>query len=234
MNKILIFFTLCSLPFIAFSDIAETRSMVSIFAEGNPKVLKMFDETAALWNQYFIETKGAFDLNKLLHAVEFSAYKHLGQYRKDEAKTPYIIHPIGVSRSLFEEGNIRSINVLTAALLHDTLEDTPTSPEEIEQLFGSRVRMTIEELTNDPTLSTQENKQRQVDHAPELSLNAQLVKLADRLYNVRDLRSPPPNWDKQAVDRYIEWGEKLLNALQGTNSSLEKALRSEIDTLRAK
>ena len=113
--------------------------------------------------------------------------------------------------------------------MHDTLEDTDANCEEIERLFGSRVRETVEELTNDPSLSTLENKQRQVDHAPFLSLNGQLVKLADRLYNVRDLRNPPPSWDAAYVLQYVEWGQKLLNALRGTNEQLEKALQAEID-----
>ena len=123
---------------------------------------------------------------------------------------------------------MRSLNVLISALLHDTLEDTDATPEEIESLFGRRVRETVEELTNNPSMSGEENKQRQVDHAPSLSLNAQLVKLADRLYNIRDLRNPPPTWNREKVTAYLNWGYKLLRALRGTNAYLENALEEEI------
>lgn len=87
----------------------------------------------------------------------------------------------------------------------------------------------MKEVTNDPTLSGEENKQRQVDNAPEMSLDGQLVKLADRLYNVRDLNNPPPSWSKEKVDEYYDWGEKLLAALRGSNEDLELALQKLID-----
>jgi len=74
-----------------------------------------------------------------------------------------------VARSLWDEGKVRQINVLVAAILHDTLEDTETTAEELESLFGARVRYTVEEVTNDPKLSAEENKVLQVEHAPHLS-----------------------------------------------------------------
>lgn len=209
--------------------IQKSRVVVGENSSSNSNVLKMFDETISLWRQYYLQKNGDFDIQTLLAAVEFSAVKHKGQFRKDAAITPYIIHPIGVARSLWEEGKVRSVNVLVAALLHDTLEDTETTADEIEALFGPRVRYTIEELTNDPKLTSQENKQRQIDHAPFLSLNAQLVKLADRLYNIRDLRSLPPSIDREeTINRYLQWGQKLLHALRGTNEALETALQNEI------
>jgi (p)ppGpp synthase/HD superfamily hydrolase len=183
------------------------------------------------WLRYYNKHTGAFDIDTLLQATVFAAIKHEGQVRKDAESTPYIIHPIGVAYILWTEGNIRNVNVLTAALLHDTLEDTETTAEEIESLFGSRVRSTVEEVTNDPALSSEENKQRQVDHAPNMSMDAQLVKLADRLYNIRDLKNAA-GWDEEKILNYVGWGEKLLEALKGTNKSLEKALEKEIHKQR--
>lgn len=208
-------------PQIQMVQIEEARSVVARQASNNADVLKMYDAVVNLWS-------GHEDFDLLLQAIVFSAKKHEGQTRKDILLTPYIIHPMGVARILWEEGNVRSTNVLIAALLHDTLEDTDASAKEIESLFGKRVRKTVEELTNDPDLSTEKNKQRQIDHAPFLSLNAQLVKLADRLYNIRDLRNPPPNWTPEKVEGYLNWGKKLLKALHGTNASLEQALKQEI------
>lgn len=209
-------------------QITRCRLTLEQRASQNPQVMQMFDETVTLWHQHFIEQKGEFDLATLLKAVAFAAAKHEGGRRKDAAKTPYIIHPIAVARSLWEEGGIRSVNVLVAALLHDTIEDTGTKPEEIKKLFGKRVCTTVQELSNDPDLSRDENKQRQVDHAPEMSLDAQLVKLADRLCNIRDLRCPPLAWSRAQVLDYLGWGEKLLKALKGTHSELEKLLVDEI------
>lgn len=209
-------------------QMASCRETVKECSNNNASVLKMFDETVELWHNHYLKKNLDFDILTLFKAVNFSAVKHKGQFRKDAGHTPYLIHTIGVARSLWEEGKVRSVNVLVAALLHDTLEDTDTTADEIETHFGSRVRYTVNELTNDPNLSTEENKQRQVDHAPHLSLNAQLVKLADRLYNVRDLRNPPPTWDQEKVAGYRQWAKKLLHALQGTNEPLEQALEAEI------
>ncbi|MDF2550438.1 MAG: guanosine-3,5-bis(diphosphate) 3-pyrophosphohydrolase [Chlamydiales bacterium] len=129
---------------------------------------------------------------------------------------------------------MRSVNVLAASLLHDILEDTETTTEEFISNFGNRIYQTVMEVTNDPKLSSDENKQRQVDHAPSMSLDAQLVKLADRLYNIQDLRNPPPSWDSLKVQQYLQWGDKLLKALPGTNEELERALASEIQALKLK
>lgn len=205
--------------------IQECRETLQKHSENNEAVLEMFDETVAEW-QYYAETEQTFDLQSLLKAIVFAAEKHEGQYRDGPARVPYIIHPIGVAHSLFVEGQVRSVNVLIAALLHDTLEDTETTVEEIEALFGPRVRYTVEELTDDPLLSSQERKQKQVEHAPYMSLNAQLVKLADRLYNIRDMKDV--DWPKSNKLRYLAWGEKLLSALRGTNEALELALEEEI------
>jgi (p)ppGpp synthase/HD superfamily hydrolase len=205
--------------------IHECRSLVSLYSNQNADVLKMFDETIVLWKIYQ-KTDRDFDIHTLLKAVSFAAIKHQGQTRKDLHCTPYIIHPIGVSRILWEEGKIRSANVLVAALLHDTLEDTETTPTELEHLFGPRVYSTVTEVTNDPLLTSLENKQRQVDHGPFLSMDAKLVKLADRIYNIRDMKNS--DWNEEKIQNYKSWGSKLLKALNGTNKRLERTLQIEI------
>ena len=99
---------------------------------------------------------------ELLKAADFAAKKHRDQRRKDSTKTPYINHPIGVAHILAEEGQVDDLAVLQAALLHDTVEDTETSFEEIEQLFGREVRDIVDEVTDDRTLHYAERKRRQV------------------------------------------------------------------------
>jgi len=224
-----VFFAIMFVTMSSFADINDTRGVLSYHCEGNVKVLEVYDRVVANWVAYEGKIGNGWNLERLLKAVEYAAEKHFGQIRKDEEKTPYIIHPIGVSELLWDEGNIRSVNVLIAALLHDTLEDTDATEQDIREIFGERVLYTVKEVTNDPFMSSQENKQRQIDHAPSMSLDGQLVKLADRLYNVRDLSQPPPSWSDEKIDEYYDWGEKLLFALRGTNEGLEAALQRRIE-----
>lgn len=211
-------------------QVQNCRAILAGYASNDASVLEQFDQFADGLQKYYIEKDAIHHLQPILKAVAFAAEKHVGQFRQNAAHTPYIIHPIGVAKSLWHEANVRSTNVLVAALLHDTLEDTATTAEEIEQHFGPRIRYTVEELTDPSELSKQERLQRQVDHAPLMSLNAQLVKLADRLYNIRDMRVTPVGWSEEKVNNYREWGTKLLQALQGTNEQLEKALEEEIQS----
>lgn len=196
-------------------------------AENNPLVLKIYNEITTEWLNYYRNQPTNFDITSLLNAINFAAIKHQGQYREGILVTPYIIHPLGVAKSLWIEGGIRDANTLIVALLHDTLEDTQTTGEELENLFGFQVRQIIEELTDDPALSSEEKRQKQVEHAPHLSPPAKLVKLADRLYNIRDLRNLTPV-ERFQNKNYLNWGLKLRDALRGINEPLERALESEI------
>ncbi|KAM9422445.1 guanosine-3',5'-bis(diphosphate) 3'-pyrophosphohydrolase MESH1-like isoform 6-T6 [Salvelinus alpinus] len=128
----------------------------------------------------------------LLETVNFAAEKHRNQRRKDAEQTPYINHPIGVARILSHEGGITDIEVLQAALLHDTVEDTDTSIGELQAIFGQTVARIVQEVTDNKALPKQERKRQQVEHAPHSSHQAKLVKLADKLYNLRDLNRCTP------------------------------------------
>ncbi|XP_019571662.1 guanosine-3',5'-bis(diphosphate) 3'-pyrophosphohydrolase MESH1 isoform X1 [Rhinolophus sinicus] len=129
---------------------------------------------------------------QLLEAADFAARKHRRQRRMDPEGTPYINHPIGVARILTHEAGITDVVVLQAALLHDTVEDTDTTLDEVEQYFGAQVRRLVEEVTDDKTLPKMERKRLQVEQAPHSSPGAKLVKLADKLYNLRDLNRCTP------------------------------------------
>ncbi|XP_034773142.1 guanosine-3',5'-bis(diphosphate) 3'-pyrophosphohydrolase MESH1-like isoform X2 [Acipenser ruthenus] len=161
----------------------------------------------------------------LLETVNFAAEKHKTQRRKDPEATPYINHPIGVARILSYEGGITDITVLQAALLHDTVEDTDTSLPELDAVFGATVARIVQEVTDDKALSKQERKQLQVEHAPHCSHQAKLVKLADKLYNLRDLnRCTPSGWTPQRVQEYFTWAVQVVKGLRGTNAALEEKL----------
>ncbi|XP_061742948.1 guanosine-3',5'-bis(diphosphate) 3'-pyrophosphohydrolase MESH1 isoform X1 [Nerophis ophidion] len=161
----------------------------------------------------------------LVETVDFAARKHRKQRRKDEEGTPYINHPIGVARILSHEGGVTDIETLQAALLHDTLEDTDTKNEELETKFGAIVARIVREVTDDKSLPKQERKRLQVEHAPHCSHQAKLVKLADKLYNLRDLnRCTPVGWTAERVQQYFVWASEVVKGLKGTNSALEEKL----------
>ncbi|XP_041081590.1 guanosine-3',5'-bis(diphosphate) 3'-pyrophosphohydrolase MESH1-like [Polyodon spathula] len=131
----------------------------------------------------------------------------------------------GVARILSYEGGITDITVLQAALLHDTVEDTDTSLPQLEAVFGATVARIVQEVTDDKALSKQERKWLQVKHGPYCSHQAKLVKLADKLYNLRDLNHcTPAGWTPQRVQEYFTWAAQVMKSLQGTNTALEEKL----------
>ncbi|XP_055936159.1 guanosine-3',5'-bis(diphosphate) 3'-pyrophosphohydrolase MESH1-like isoform X1 [Argiope bruennichi] len=165
-------------------------------------------------------------ISDVIKAANFAAEKHRQQKRKDPEETPYINHPIGVANILVTEGNISNPIVLQAALLHDTVEDTDTTFEEIETHFGIAVRNIVAEVTDDKTLSKLTRKELQIEHASSISYEAKLVKLADKLHNLRDLlRVTPKGWTEERVQDYFVWASKVVKQLHGTNKELEEKLR---------
>lgn len=162
---------------------------------------------------------------QLIQCVNFAAIKHRDQRRKDTVKTPYINHPIGVANILVTEGDVSNVNVLMAAILHDTVEDTETSFDEIEEHFGAEICKIVNEVTDDKSLPKQERKRLQIVHAATVSHEAKLVKLADKLYNLRDLCTCcPDGWTLERCDEYFKWAKQVVDNLRGTNQKLEDAL----------
>ncbi|TRZ15296.1 hypothetical protein HGM15179_011816 [Zosterops borbonicus] len=166
------------------------------------------------------------EVARLLEAVDFAARKHKDQRRKDPEGTPYINHPIGVARILAHEAGVTDIVVLQAALLHDTVEDTDTTFPELEARFGAAVRRVVQEVTDDKALPKAERKRLQIERAALCSRRAKLVKLADKLYNLRDLnRCTPQGWSEERVQEYFRWAAAVVAGLRGTNAALEGALQ---------
>lgn len=160
---------------------------------------------------------------RILKAVAFAAEKHRHQRRKDAAASPYINHPIGLADVLANEGGITDAEVLCAALLHDTIEDTETSVEELIALFGEAVTHFVLEVTDDKNLPKDQRKRLQIEHAPHISRQAKLVKLADKICNLRDiLDSPPADWDRTRKQAYFDWAERVVAGLRGTHAGLEE------------
>ena len=132
-------------------------------------------------------------LGPVFDALQFAARKHRDQRRKDPEASPYINHPIALANILWVGGGIDDPNVICAALLHDTVEDTETTEAELVERFGRKIASIVMEVTDDKSLEKAERKRLQVEHAPTLSREAKLVKLADKISNVRDVASAPPS-----------------------------------------
>jgi len=164
------------------------------------------------------------DLPLLFRALAFAAHKHRDQRRKDAEASPYINHPIALAEVLAGEGGVADAEVLAAALLHDTIEDTDTSLEELRGQFGARIADMVAEVTDDKSLPKAERKRLQVEHAAGISRGAKLVKLADKICNLRDVADrPPAQWDLQRRQDYFEWARQVIDRLRGTNAGLEAA-----------
>jgi guanosine-3',5'-bis(diphosphate) 3'-pyrophosphohydrolase len=158
----------------------------------------------------------------VLAALAFAADKHRDQRRKDVAASPYINHPIALADVLVNEGGVFDPRVLCAALLHDTVEDTDTTSEEIEAKFGAQIRAIVDEVSDDKTLGKSERKRLQIEHAPTLSREAKLVKLADKICNVRDMAvSPPAGWPLDRQREYFDWTRAVVDGLRGVSPVLE-------------
>lgn len=163
-------------------------------------------------------------LKELIDAVYFATQKHKDQRRKDKAKTPYINHPIHVASLLTEAGVTNPVTIVSA-LLHDTIEDTKTSFEEIEVRFGPEVASVVKEVTDDKSLPKVERKQLQIEHAKVASVSAKLVKIADKYSNLHDiLENPPSFWSKEECDGYIIWCYVVCQHLKGLNAIMDQKI----------
>ena len=159
----------------------------------------------------------------LLAALRFAAEKHRWQRRKDADATPYINHPIAVAELLARVGGVPDLAILQAAVLHDTIEDTQTTSQELDEQFGQEVRRLVQEVTDDKSLPKAVRKQLQIDSAPHLSLAAKQIKLADKVCNVADFTpAQPVNWPLERKLIYLDWAEKVVAGCRGCNPPLEQ------------
>ena len=159
----------------------------------------------------------------VVKAAEFAAQKHEGQIRKGRDECPYIDHLKSVAQVIAEMGGIDDPEIIAAAWLHDTLEDTDTTPEELDAIFGKRIRRLVEEVTDDKSLPKKERKQQQIQHAPELSPDAVLIKLGDKISNIIDVtHTPPVHWSLERRKWYLDWAEGVIDKCPKVNAALEQ------------
>lgn len=167
-------------------------------------------------------------MNILISAIAFAADKHRNQRRKDHEASPYINHPIALANVLANEAGVDDERVLMAAVLHDTIEDTETTEQDLLRLFGKDVADIVMEVTDDKILSKAERKRLQVEHAAHISRRAKLVKLADKICNLRDIvQNPPADWPIERKEEYFDWAKAVVDGLRGVHPGLE-ALFDEV------
>lgn len=170
-----------------------------------------------------MELPSSLPLPAFIAATSFAAHKHRDQRRKDAKASPYINHPIALAHVLANEAAVHDPIVLIAAILHDTIEDTDTTAEELQAHFGSAVAVVVVQVTDDKTLKKVERKRQQVLHAATISDQAKLVKFADKICNLRDLNaSPPADWPLHRRQEYFDWAKEVVDQMRGVHPKLEE------------
>ncbi len=169
----------------------------------------------------------------LLEALHFAAQKHRDQRRKDRNASPYINHPIEVAYTLSTVAGVTDIVTLKAAILHDTIEDTETTPGELAQLFGRDVSSLVQEITDDTSLPKEHRKHLQVERAHNLSDRAKLIRIADKICNISDVtHAPPAQWSVERRSAYLDWTEAVVQGCRGVNEALERRYDEVLNTGR--
>lgn len=167
-------------------------------------------------------------------AADFAARRHVEQRRKGAAREPYVNHLIEVASLLAEATRGADPLLVAGGYLHDTLEDTSATYEDLEIHFGPAVATLVAEVTDDKSLPKAERKARQIATASSKSERARLIKIADKTSNVRALASSPPDdWEMRRIVEYVEWAEKVVDKCRGLNAALEQAFDAAVTQARA-
>jgi catechol 2,3-dioxygenase-like lactoylglutathione lyase family enzyme len=174
---------------------------------------------------------------QLARAYHFAATRHVNQRRKGESAEPYMNHLTEVAELVAEATRGTDPEVIVAAVLHDAVEDTATTLEEVESVFGERVASLVAEVTDDKSLPKQTRKDLQVAHARHASRGAQIIKLADKTSNLRSLlTSPPAGWSDERRLEYIDWARKVVDGCRSADAHLagqfDRAVAAIEDTIK--
>jgi len=173
-------------------------------------------------------------LRLLSEAADFAARRHTGQQRKGRGNEPYVNHLAEVANLLSIATDGSDAELVAAGWLHDTIEDTATTREELAQKFGERVAALVAEVTDDMTLPKQERRQKQIVDAPRKSPGAKLIKIADKISNIRARIVLQPNQDEgdDLID-YVTWAEKVVAGCRGVNAVLDRMFDETVKLARS-
>lgn len=171
----------------------------------------------------------AKDAESILGAAIYAMEKHKSQVRSNPKKTPYIIHPIEVADLVVKVGKVYDKDVLITALLHDVMDDTAVTFEEIGSLYGSGVVGYLNEMAIKKDLSLKEQKKQQIMQAFHQTPNVAIIKMSDKLSNLKTLATTPPaSWSRDKIDQYFQWAQAVVENLPESNSMLKTAVKATI------
>ena len=162
-------------------------------------------------------------LEVFIDALAYAAQGHVSQRRKGCDDIPYINHPIKVVELLQKVGDETNIDLFSAALLHDILEDTSATEQEMRDKFGDSITNIVVEVTDDMSLSYDDRKKAQIRKAPHLTPDAKKIKIADKISNINDMLTLPINWSNHRKRQYVEWSIKVVAGCRNINPLLDKA-----------
>ena len=168
-------------------------------------------------------------LADLFKALSFAAYAHRAQTRKGSGE-PYVNHLIEVARLLADVARVDDVDVLRAAVLHDVVEDTEVTADDVERTFGARVRVLVDAVTDDNRLPKAERKRLQIEHMRHAPDDVRLIKLADHCSNVATL---PESWPTARQTEYLDWSERVVAACAGASAELEREHSERLEAARA-
>lgn len=167
-------------------------------------------------------------------AAEFAAHRHVGMARKGRGDEPYINHLAEVANLLATAMDGRDAELIAAGWLHDTIEDTAVTQEELAQKFGERVADLVAEVTDDMRLPKSVRRELQIVHSPAKSPSAKLIKIADKISNIRARIHADPNADERAdLTDYVDWAEKVVAGCRGGNATLDRMFDDTVKLARS-
>ncbi len=208
----------------------EASEALTKWARADQDVLQQFDLfSASLLQGVSSRLIREEDAGVVFDALIFGAEKHKAQVRSNLKKTPYIIHPIEVADFVMRIGKVYDKNVLSAALLHDVMDETGTTYEEIENRYGKIVSQYVQEMTVKKELTLKEQKKYQIIQAFHQTPSVAVIKLSDKLSNLKTLaQTPPASWSRDRIDQYFQWAQSVIENLPEANSFLKQAVKDVI------
>jgi guanosine-3',5'-bis(diphosphate) 3'-pyrophosphohydrolase len=173
-------------------------------------------------------------LRLVSEAAELAARRHNGMQRKRRGNEPYINHLAEVANLLAAVTEGADAELVAAGWLHDTIEDTETTRQELAQKFGARVAGLVVEVTDDMTLPKDARRQKQIIDAPKKSSGAKLIKIADKISNVRARIVPQPSQEeREDLIDYVAWAEKVVAGCRGVNAVLDRTFDDTVKLARS-
>jgi len=167
-------------------------------------------------------------------AAEFAARRHTGMLRKGRGNEPYINHLAEVANLLATATGGRDAELIAAGWLHDTIEDTATTQEELAEKFSERAAGLVAEVTDDMNLPKSTRRRLQVLHSPGKSPSAKLIKIADKISNIRARIFPTPSREqREDLADYLAWAEQVVAGCRGGNAALDALFDEVVANARA-